>query len=175
MAHPVCWKKCLATPLNLWIQLFTVPKVIRITHLAMQSAFTKICERMDLLKELSIGAWYCNKILIIRSIIISLWRFLPPRYSTIKWNGIIAKLKPWWNQGNSAMKLQSRVAKSQCSEDSLTGNFKTSGIYSNTKNALGASYHGFPWLSISCSINVDMDQYIGHIFQSKVYIFKELL
>lgn len=73
------------------------------------------------------------------------------------------------------MKLQSRVAKSQCSEDSLTENFKTSGIYSNTKNALGASYHGFPWLSISCSINVDMDQYIGHILQSKVYILKELL
>lgn len=154
---------------------------LEITHLAMQSAFIKICERMDLLKELRVGAWYCNKISNNQINNNQFVKVLPSQifHDQMKWYN--CKVKALMEPQQLDHEVTERGPQVPTICRLLNWKFQNLWhlqqqlIYSNTKTALGASYHGFPWLSVSCSLNVDMDQYIDHILQSKVFLFKELL
>lgn len=98
------------TPLNQWIQVYPsvpLPPVYKIKHLAMQSAFTNICERSRLPKELTelergtgIGFHSCSKSVCEMSSL--------PRYSTIncKW---YCKVEAFRNHSNSATKSADHV------------------------------------------------------------------
>lgn len=74
-------------------------KIMARLHLAMQSAFTGICELMGR---------YCNSMSPLQQV--SLWHFFPPRYLWLTASDITAKWKSWGTTATT-VKLQSRVAK----------------------------------------------------------------
>lgn len=67
--------------------VFSLPlsQVYTIKHIAVQSAFTNICQRMSRSTEFT-EFEYCDRMPLWKKV--SLWKIFPPRYSTIifKWH-----------------------------------------------------------------------------------------
>lgn len=83
--------------------LWTMYNVYKIKHLAIQIAFTNICERMGWSKELiEFHVWDCSRMPLLQQD--SLWNFFHPRYFNFNW--YYCKVEVLRNHSNLGIKWQ---------------------------------------------------------------------
>lgn len=96
-------KKYGSTPFKHWIQMFSVPLSVeyKIKHLAMQSTFRNICERMGHSHWIQLS--YCNRMSLLQQV--GWWNFFPltPQLT-------VSSITANWNPlGSTACKVMQRV------------------------------------------------------------------